>query len=161
MASAPLDVVFFEVRGLRCALPLAVIRAVYPMCGVTPVPLAPAVLRGIAPLAGQILPILDLDQCFQSSGGEAFVDANRFALKDKLLLIEVSPELGKEPVRAALAVEKHVAIGSVDERHSRPPPARPSFLAATILDAGGPALLLDAEKTMNYVRESISAVLGP
>ena len=151
---------FFELRGLRCALPLAVIRAVYPICGVTPVPLAPAVLRGIAPLAGQILPILDLDQCFQS-GGEAFADANRFFLKDKLLLIEVGPELGKEPVRAALAVEKHVAIGSVDERHSRPPPARPTFLAATILDAGGPALLLDAEKTMNYVRESISAVFGP
>jgi chemotaxis signal transduction protein len=159
MPSSPLDVMFFEIRGLRCALPLSVIRSVYPMTGVTPVPLGPAVLRGIAPIGGQILPVLDLDQCFQS-GGDLFADASRFPMKDKLLLLEVGPELGKEPVRAALAVEKSVTIGSVDEQYSRPPPTRPSFLAATILDASGPALLLDAERTINYVRESITAVLG-
>ena len=46
-APAPLDVVFFELRGLRCALPLAVVRKVLPMRGVTPVPLSPPVVRGI------------------------------------------------------------------------------------------------------------------
>ncbi len=158
-AAALLDVVFFEVRGLRCALPLAVVRKVLPMRGVTPVPLAPAMVRGIAPVQDWILPVLDLSVCFQPAGDDA-TEGRRFS-KDKLLVIETAPDAGREIVRAAIAVERAVTIGTVDEQHSRPPPPRPSFLSATVLDASGPALLLDIERTIDYVRNAISAVMGP
>jgi chemotaxis signal transduction protein len=157
--AALLDVVFFEVRGLRCALPLAVVRKVLPMRGVTPVPLAPAMVRGIAPMQDWILPVLDLSVCFQPAGDDA-AEGERFP-KDKLLLIETAPDAGREIVRAAIAVERAVTIGTVDEQHSRPPPPRPSFLSATVLDASGPALLLDIERTIDYVRNAISAMMGP
>jgi hypothetical protein len=62
-------------------------------------------------------------------------------------------------VRAALAVERVECIGTVDEQYSRLPPPRPSFLSATVLDANGPALLLDIERTLDYVRDAISTVI--
>jgi hypothetical protein len=87
------------------------------------------------------------------------VPAYRFP-KDKLLLIETAPDAGRDAVRVALAVERVVSIGTVDEQHSRLPPPRPTFLSATVLDANGPALLLDIERTIDYVRDAISAVIG-
>jgi chemotaxis signal transduction protein len=159
-AVASLDVVFFELRGLRCALPLGVVRKVLPMRGITPVPLAPPVVRGIAPMQGLILPVLDLAVCFQPTGeDETEAGGFRFA-KDKLLLVETAPDTGRETVRAAIAVERGLSLGTIDEQYSRPPPARPSFLSATVVDAGGPALLLDLERTLDYVRDAISAVIG-
>jgi chemotaxis signal transduction protein len=158
--AAPLDVVFFELRGLRCALPLGVVRKVLPMRGITPVPLAPPVVRGIAPMQGLILPVLDLAMCFQPAGEEsAEVGGYRFA-KDKLLLVETALDAARETVRAAIAVERGLSLGTIDEQYSRPPPARPSFLSATVVDAGGPALLLDLERTLDYVRDAISGVIG-
>jgi len=62
--SSNLDVVFFHLRGLRCALPASVVREMLPMPGLTPVPLAPPVMRGIAPVHGQVLPVLDLGVYF-------------------------------------------------------------------------------------------------
>lgn len=159
-AAAPLDVIFFELRGLRCALPLGVVRKVLPMRGITPVPLAPPVVRGIAPMQGFILPVLDLSVCFQPAGDDAAENTAYRSGKDKLLLVETAPDAGRETVRAAIAVERGLALGTIDEQYSRPPPARPSFLSATVVDAGGPALLLDLERTLDYVRDAISAVIG-
>ena len=159
-APAPLDVVFFELRGLRCALPLAVVRKVLPMRGVTPVPLSPAVVRGIAPVQGFIVPVLDLGVCFHPTGDDVAEAAGYRSSRDKLLLVETSRDPGREAVRAALAVDRVMNIGTIDEQYSRPPPARPSFLSATVVDAGGPALLLDLERTLDYVRDAISAVTG-
>lgn len=160
MAATPLDVVFFELRGLRCALPLAVVRKVVPMRNVTPVPLAPPVVRGIAPVQGQILPVLDLGVCFQPSGDDSAEGAGYRFAKDKLLLIETQADAAHEAVRVAIAVEHGVSIGTIDEQYSRVPPPRPPFLSATILDASGPALLLDVERTIDYVRGAISAVIA-
>ncbi len=159
-AAVPLAVVFFELRGLRCALPLGVVRKVLPMRGITPVPLAPAVIRGIAPVQGFILPVLDLAVCFQPAGDDMAENAAYRFPKNKLLLVMTAPDAGREAVRVALAVESAVTIGSVDERHSRVPPPRPSFLSATVLDANGPALLLDMERAIDFVRDAISTVIG-
>jgi chemotaxis signal transduction protein len=159
-AAVSLAVVFFELRGLRCALPLGVVRKVLPMRGITPVPLAPAVIRGIAPVQGFILPVLDLAVCFQPAGDDMAESAAYRFPKNKLLLVKTAPDAGREAVRVALAVESAVTIGSVDERHSRVPPPRPSFLSATVLDASGPALLLDMERAIDFVRDAISTVIG-
>jgi hypothetical protein len=73
--------------------------------------------------------------------------------------VETIADAGREAVRVAIAVERGVSIGTVDEEYSRVPPPRPPFLSATILDASGPALLLDVERTIDYVRGAISAVI--
>jgi chemotaxis signal transduction protein len=159
-APALLDVVFFELRGLRCALPLVGVRKVMPMRGITPVPLSPPVLRGVAPMQGLILPILDLGVCFHPAGDEsAEVVGYRWA-RDKLLLVEAPGDAGRETVRAALAVDRVLHIGTVDEQHSRLPPPRPPFLSATVLDATGPALLLDITRTIDYVKDAITTAVG-
>jgi len=159
-APAPLDVVFFELRGLRCALPLTVVRKVLPMRGVTPVPLSPPVVRGIAPLQGHILPVLDLGVCFHPAGDESAEAAGYRSPRDKLLLVETPADAGHEAVRAALAVDRVLNIGTIDEQHSRSPPPRPAFLSATVLDASGPALLLDIGRTIDYVKDAISTAVG-
>ncbi len=159
-APAPLDVVFFELRGLRCALPLAVVRKVMPMRGVTPVPLSPSVVRGIAPMQGLILPVLDLGVCFHPAGDDAAEGPGYRSSRDKLLLVEAAGNASSEVVRAALAVDRVMNIGTVDEQHSRLPPARPPFLSATVLDASGPALLFDITRTIDYVKDAISTVIG-
>jgi len=159
-APAPLDVVFFELRGMRCALPLAVVRKVLPMRGVTPVPMSPPVVRGIAPMQGFILPVLDLGVCFHPAGDDVVEATGYRSTRDKLLLVETPGDAGREAVRAALAVDRVTSVGTVDEQHSRLPPPRPPFLSATVLDASGPALLLDIVRTIDYVRDAISTVIG-
>ncbi len=159
-APAPLDVVFFELRGLRCALPLAVVRKVLPMRGVTPVPLSPSVVRGIAPMQGQIFPILDLGVCFHAAADEAAEPAGYRSSREKLLLVEAPGDAGHEAVRVALAVDRVLNISTVDEQHSRVPPPRPPFLVATVLDAAGPALLLDIARTIDYVKDAINTAVG-
>jgi purine-binding chemotaxis protein CheW len=159
-APAPLDLIFFELRGLRCALPLAVVRKVLPMRGVTPVPLSPPAIRGIAPMHGLILPVLDLGVYFHPAGDDAGEGVGYRSAKDRLLLVETAGDAGREAVRAALAVDRVLNIGTVDEQRSRLPPPRPPFLSATVLDASGPALLLDITRTIDYVKDAISMVIG-
>jgi chemotaxis signal transduction protein len=152
-SSSSLPVVFFETRGLRCALPVSAVREVLPMPNLTPVPLAPPVLRGIAPIRGQILPVIDLGPCLQQASSSTHrLDAER------LLVLEAALAGAARSVQAGLAVESTVRVGAVDERHSRPAPARPPFVSATIMDAAGPALLIDASRAMDFVRDALSAV---
>ena len=154
-----LDVVFFELRGRRCAMPVSAVSEVAAMPSMTPVPLAPPVVRGIAPLNGQVLPVLDLG-VWLSPGPESRGDAPLYRPgSDKVLLIEASFGVEGMPVRAALAVERVMRLGTIDETHARPPPAGPAFVSATVLDVEGPALLIDAAKVVEEVREAIRATV--
>ena len=159
-ASSNLDVVFFQLRGLRCALPASVVREMLPMPALTPVPLAPTVLRGIAPVRGQILPVLDLGVYFPQVG-EGRDGLPDLMTAERILLIETAPDANTPAIQAALAVEGQVRMGQVDEQHSRPPPPRPIFLTATVLDAEGPALLISAQHAIDHVRHAISTVTNP
>jgi chemotaxis signal transduction protein len=145
------DVVFFELRGRRCALPVTAVSEVTAMPNITPVPHAPPGVRGIAPLHGQVLPVVDLGVWL--AGGEA---APYRPVSDKLLLIEVGVAEGR-PVRAALVVERVMRLGTIDETHGRAPPPGPPFVAATVLDAEGPALLIDPARAIEQVREAVRA----
>jgi purine-binding chemotaxis protein CheW len=149
----PLDVVFFELRGRRCALPAAVVSEVAPMPGLTPVPHAPAAIRGIAPLHGQVLPVIDLGVWL--GGGDP---PPYRPLSDKVLLVEAALGEGT-PVRAALVVERVMRLGTIDETHGRPPPPGPPVVTATVLDVEGPALLIDAGRAVDQVRDAVRAAV--
>jgi chemotaxis signal transduction protein len=157
-ASSNLDVVFFHLRGLRCALPASVVRELLPMPALTPVPLAPPVMRGIAPVRGQVLPVLDLGVYFPQVGESHDDGTPDLMTAERLILIETAPDANTPAISAALAVDRQVRVGRVDEQHSRSPPPRPVFLTATVLDADGPALLIDAQRAIDHVRDAISMV---
>ena len=48
-------------------------------------------------------------------------------------------------------------LGTIDETHGRPPPPGPPFVAATVLDVEGPALLIDADRAVEQVRTAVRA----
>jgi purine-binding chemotaxis protein CheW len=150
-----LDVVFFELRGRRCALPAAAVSEVAAMPGVTPVPHAPPAVRGIAPLHGQVLPVIDLGVWL--GGGDP---PPYRPLTDKVLLIEATLGEGTA-VRAALVVERVMRLGTIDESHGRPPPPGPPFVAATVLDVEGPALLIDAARAVDQVCAAVREAVRP
>jgi chemotaxis signal transduction protein len=155
-----LDVLFFEVRGRRCALPIAVVREVGAVPAITPVPLAPALLRGLTPVHGQVLPLIDVGPQLGPSGDPLNASLLR-SEDDRIVVVEAVPPADRAPVRAALVVGKVTRLGTVNEDHSRPPPPGPSFVSATVLDVEGPALLLDAGLAIDAVRQAIRQAVTP
>jgi chemotaxis signal transduction protein len=156
-----IDVMFFELRGRRCALPVSAVSEVVAMASMTPVPLAPPAIRGIAPLHGQVVPVVDLG-VWLSPSPEASAAAPLYRPgSDKVLLVEanVGAAEGAPPVRAALAVDRVMRLGTIDQSHARPPPSGPAFVSATVLDVEGPALLIDAARAVEQVRDAIHAAV--
>ncbi len=152
------DVVFFEIRGRRCALPVSVVREVLAAPALTPVPSAPPGIRGVAPVHGQVLALVDLG-VWMSSNIDPRVDASLLRTgSDKILVVECAPDPEAAPVRAALAVDRVLRLGTIDEEHSRPAPLGPPFVSATVLDVEGPALMLDVCAAIEHVRQAVRAV---
>ena len=144
------DVLFFEVRGRRCALPVAVVREVLATPAVTPVPLTPPLLRGLVPVRGQVLPLLDVGTQLGASGGDP-MDAARFLVteQDRIVVVETSSQPAS---RLAFAASRISRLGSIHEGHARRPPPQPRFVSATVFDVEGPALLLDATLALETLR---------
>jgi chemotaxis signal transduction protein len=166
----PFDVLFFEVRGRRCALPVAVVREVMAAPPVTPVPWAPPALRGLVPVHGQVLPLVDVGA--QLAPGTPAETAPLRWEADRVVVVETmlpvapcggtgSDGQGRQPVQAAFVAGRVTRLGTVDPSHSRPPPAGPSFLTATVLDVEGPALLLDAGAALLSLRQHLSPAGSP
>jgi purine-binding chemotaxis protein CheW len=150
----PIDVLFFEVRGRRCALPVSVVREVLAAPAVTPVPLAPVMLRGLAPVRGGVLPLIDLGPQLAPSNAPLASSLLRID-GDRIVVVEAETATDAAPVRAAVAVNRVTRLGTINEEHSRPPPPGPPFVSATILDVEGPALLLDAAAIIDSVRQAL------
>lgn len=146
------DVLFFEVRGRRCALPVAVVREVLATPSVTPVPLTPPLLRGLVPVRGQVLPLLDVGTQLGAGGGDAG-DAERLLVteQDRIVVVETAAPVS----RLAFAASRINRLGCIHEGHTRRPPPLPRFVSATVFDVEGPALLLDAALAMETLRLSL------
>jgi chemotaxis signal transduction protein len=157
-----MSVLFFEVRGTRCALPVELVREVLMAPAVTPVPLAPAPLRGVVPVHGQVLPLLDVGPALcqvMADGPEAPVAASSLRPSgDQIVVVETvasEPGVGQlapARVRAALVASRVTRLGSIEDGHSWPPPRGALFVRATVLDSDGPALLLDPAAALDQLR---------
>lgn len=74
-----MDVLIFEVEGVRYGLRLALVREVVRAVAVTPLPRAPAVVNGIIDVRGETMPVYDLRRRF--GAGERPIQADeRFVI---------------------------------------------------------------------------------
>ncbi len=150
-------VLFLEIRGRRCALPVPAVREVFTIADVTPVPGAPAVVRGVTPLRGQAVPLIDLGSWL---GHGASDPLDPHALAKTAILIEGhagDDAEGGETPRAALLVDRVLRVGRVDRDARLTAPGHIPFVTATVADAGAPALLLDAAAALDMVRTAVAA----
>jgi len=68
---AAMTFVHFELGGDRLALPLSDVREVARVLRHTPVPRAPAHIRGVANIRGRVVTLLDADVLYSAPGGAA------------------------------------------------------------------------------------------
>ncbi len=148
-----MDVLMCEIRGRRCALPTQNVREVVSASSLTPVPLAPPVIKGVLPIKGQIVPLLDLGVYL---GPAADVSPQRSEGLRVVVVQAVLPDYGG-PVYAALAVDSVTWVATIDDAHTRPAPVGIplGLVSAVILDAGGPAFLIDPDRAIALVRDAV------
>src|SRR5215207_2931795 len=113
------ELVALDVGGQRWALPLACVERVVGMVAVAPLPESPAGVRGAINVAGEIVPVLDLDVRI----GRPQRDRGPGA---RLVLARTSTR------RVALPVDDVLGVIAVDERAVAPPVDRmPAPIAGT------------------------------
>lgn len=83
MANVTIELLIFEVDGVRCALPLGPVERVESAAEVTPISNAPDKVAGILNVRGEILPVLDIRRCLNRP-------ARSMSLNDHLILAETS-----------------------------------------------------------------------
>jgi|GEM_PF-2032422 len=158
------DLLFFSMRGRRCAINVSAVREVVANPLVTPIPLVPAQVRGAMSFHGLPVIVLDLGVdllagSLDSSGphGENIARTN----VDYALVVEANLPDNGAFARAALLVEKVMRIVTVPTNLFRPHAGQPAFISATVSDSEGPALLVDVPtalvSTMKNIRHGRQA----
>ncbi|MDX2021854.1 MAG: chemotaxis protein CheW [Deltaproteobacteria bacterium] len=151
------DLLFFLIRGRRCAIDVASVREVLAAPAITPVPLVPPLIRGAISFHGLPLAVLDLGVELMpgslDSAGVSF-DAFSRSAQDYVLIVEAQLADGTF-VRSGLAVERVARVVTVPADFLRPHTSHTSFVSATIVDADGPALLIDVPTALATTMKTI------
>jgi chemotaxis signal transduction protein len=160
----PLEVVFFEMRGRRCALPVGAVREVAEMPHVTPVPLAGPAVRGVVQLHGQAVPLVDLGKWFSpkprsSHYQDQQVEPLRRASEGTILIIEGRITGEPAPVRAALPVDCVLSVGKVGSDRAWEAPGGPAFVSGAVIGSEGPTLLIDPALALTAVMTAVKEVV--
>jgi len=91
------QILLVELAGRTLGLPLALVREIFTLAPVTPVPGAPACVAGLTHLRGRLVPLLDLP-CLMNAG------THRLRLGDPVVLVQAQDLL------AGLLVDRVVGI---------------------------------------------------
>jgi purine-binding chemotaxis protein CheW len=103
-----LEILVVELAGRHFGAPLAVVREVFNLGPLTPVPTAPTAVAGVANLRGQVIPVLDLMRLLD-------LGLHRLRLGDPVVLVEA------EGIRAGLLVERVVGLQGPEAAPAAPP----------------------------------------
>lgn len=145
-----LEWIEFAVAGWRFALELPCVAEVTALEGLTPVPGAPAWLRGIVNLRGQVHSVMDLETLLGLGVASAPAPAAQV-----LVLADPEVRLGLLASRVeALMGEALESLKPVGERAS---PMQGAFLRGASLDG---ALVLEPERLLEVVRQPWGALEG-
>jgi len=144
-----IGILTFELSGRRFAIELGFVREVLALGNVTPVPGAPAAVRGLINVRGMLAAALDLavlcgDRPHASRPGDAVV------------LLEAPPQPWSEgqPPRVAIPVDRVLEV-SPSPPEIEPTPAAPdgpACVRALLALESGPAALLDVPALIASVR---------
>jgi chemotaxis signal transduction protein len=136
--------VFFDVGGCSLAVPAPEVEEITPIGTTTPVPLAPARIRGLMSLRGEALPLLDLAVFLElASGPES---------KARTVLV-----CRTRHFRVGLLCRRALGIRNVEPKETRPPkttePASLRELARAELEGPtGVDVMLDLEAVLEASR---------
>lgn len=140
------DLLFFLIRGRRCAIDVSAVREVLAAPAITPVPLVPPLIRGAISFHGLPLAVLDLGVELMPGSLDSSVvpfDSLSRSAQDYVLVVEAHLPADGTFVRSGLTVERVMRVVTVQADAVRPHTSSSSFVSATIVDAEGPALLID------------------
>jgi CheW-like protein len=106
-----MDAVVSEIAGKQIQIPANGLRGIVATPIVTPVPLAPPEVRGVAQLAGEIIPVLDLGVALQmrampATPAERLLDAE---ISDTRVLVDVGHILDDGAAASARATP-HIIV---------------------------------------------------
>jgi purine-binding chemotaxis protein CheW len=108
-----MDLVVFEIGGLRYALPAADVGEIVRAVRIVPLPGAPAIVEGVIDVRGRVVPVLDIRQRFERP-------AKALAHTDHLVLASVGSRLVAIRVDRALDVVR-VEGDTVEDTAALPP----------------------------------------
>ena len=121
-----MDVLVFEVGGIRYALPAAEVREIVRAVTIVPLPTAPAMVEGLINVRGEVVPVLDVRSPFR-------LPAKPLTHTDHLVLAWAGPRL--VAVRADRALDLiRVQPGSIDDARMGGPGADCVAGVATVSD---------------------------
>lgn len=152
------DLLFFLIRGRRCAIDVSAVREVLAAPAITPVPLVPPLIRGAISFHGLPLAVLDLGvELLPGSLDTTNVSFDAFSrtAHDYVLIVEAHLPTDGTFVRSGLAVERVMRVVTVAADLLRPHTSHTSFVSATIVDAEGPALLIDVPNALATTMKTI------
>jgi purine-binding chemotaxis protein CheW len=139
------ELVAVDVGGQRWALPLEAVERVVGMVAVSPLPASPAGVRGAINVAGEIVPVLDLDVRIGRPGRDRGADA-------RLVLARTSTR------RVALPVDDVLGVISVDATAVAPPVEHvPAPIAGTVALPDGVRAIYDVDAFLSAADEAVLA----
>src|SRR5688572_3677891 len=94
-----MDVLVFEVGGVRYGLPASQVREIVRAVTIVPLPRAPAIVEGVVNVHGTVVPVLDLRTRFR-------LPAKPLSHTDHLVLAWAGPRLVALRADRAIAMER-------------------------------------------------------
>ena len=117
-----MDLLTFDLGGIRCALPASDVREVVRAVSILPLPNAPDAVEGVINVRGTLVPVLDLRR-------RLHLPAKPIAVSDHLVLVRA----GARDV--AVRVDRAVAVVAAADEHLEAPD--PDITAAPFIRAVG------------------------
>jgi purine-binding chemotaxis protein CheW len=137
------ELVAVDVGGQRWALPLEAVERVVGMVAVAPLPESPAGVRGAINVAGEIVPVLDLDVRIGRPERDRGVNA-------RLVLARTRTR------RVALPVDDVLGVISVAAAAVAPPVEHvPAPMAGTVALSGGVLAIYDVDAFLSATDEAV------
>lgn len=159
MASDDFDLLFFDWRGHRCALPTAQVIEVADIPSVTPIPLSGGGIRGVIPYRGHPIALVEvgkgatMSQATAVRGGDVPGPAGMPARDGETLMIVLQARVPGVPipVTAALPVERVLTVARVNRDHNWRDTHAGGLFSAELLGPDGPTLFMNASAALQQV----------
>lgn len=148
------DFLQFLIRGRRCAMAVAHVKEVVAMPIITSVPLAGPLVKGVMPVRGHAIAVLDLGTDLSPSRHDdqgPGIEMQPRAQDEFVLVVEAHLPDDPTPARAAVSVDRVLKVAALEQAHVRSAPPGPPFVVGALVDQEGPCLIIDPTRAFAHV----------